>query len=292
MTNVQHNEIINDFFQTFVEPINKTLCENLDSSICPNIQFKMAMPSQIRDIKNLQENKAIYKLDYATGKRQGNLLLLIPTELIAVISDIVTNGNIQNSYTQNLSETETNSILELLEKTFKTIEVNFKKKYRHNLAFSDNPLLLLEEMDEYKTTLDSLSLNLLISTKLSLDENKQYDIHLLLNANIVECIIEDLGLSKTNYNVKKTEVNSLDVNLIADVKINITAELGRTKVPIKYALELIRGSLVELDTLNNSDIKVFANGVEFAYAQVVAIEDNFGLKITKIISPEERAEYV
>ena len=127
MTNVQHNEIINDFFQTFVEPINKTLCENLDSSICPNIQFKMTMPSQIRDIKNLEENKAIYKLDYATGKRQGNLLLLIPTELIAVISDIVTNGNIQNSYTQNLSETETNSILELLEKTFKTIEVNFKK---------------------------------------------------------------------------------------------------------------------------------------------------------------------
>ena len=164
MTNVQHNEIINDFFQTFVEPINKTLCENLDSSICPNIQFKMTMPSQIRDIKNLEENKAIYKLDYATGKRQGNLLLLIPTDLIAVISDIVTNGNIQNSYTQNLSETETNSILELLEKTFKTIEANFKKKYGHNLAFSDNPLFLLEEMAEYKTTLDSLSLNLLIST--------------------------------------------------------------------------------------------------------------------------------
>jgi len=292
MTNVQHNEIINDFFQIFVEPINKTLCENLDSSICSNIQFKMTMPSQIRDIKNLQENKAIYKLDYATGKRQGNLLLLIPTELIAVISDIVTNGTIQNSYTQNLSETETNSILELLEKTFKTIEANFKKKYGHNLAFSDNPLLLLEEMAEYKTALDSLSLDLLISAKLSLDENKKYDIHLLLNAGIVECLIEDLGLSKTNYKAKKTDVNSLDVNLLADVKINITAELGRTKVPIKYALELVRGSLVELDTLNNSDIKVFANGVEFAYAQVVAIEDNFGLKITKIISPEERADYV
>lgn len=75
---------------------------------------------------------------------------------------------------------------------------------------------------------------------------------------------------------------------LSDVDISIIAQLGKTQVPMKYALELDEGSIIELETLNESDIKVYANGVEFAHAQVVALEDNFGLKITKIISPELR----
>ena len=105
-------------------------------------------------------------------------------------------------------------------------------------------------------------------------------------------MMKDLGVTKINSQTKKIGSSSLDVTRLADVKINITAELGRTRVPIKYALELVRGSLVELDVLNGSDIKVFANDIEFAYAQVVAVEDNFGLKITKIIAPEERLDSI
>lgn len=81
-----------------------------------------------------------------------------------------------------------------------------------------------------------------------------------------------------------------NIHYLSDVDINIIAELGKTQVPIKYALELNEGSIIELDTLNEADIKVYANGVEFAHAQVVALEENFGLRITKIISSEQREE--
>ena len=128
--------------------------------------------------------------------------------------------------------------------------------------------------------------------KTKLNEAKTYNVTLLLNEIIINELMKDLGLSENNAPSKRNVTNSLDVDCISDVKINITAELGRTRVPIKYALELVQGSLVELDTLTDTDIKVYANGVEFAYAQVVAVEDNFGLKITKIISPEERKENI
>ena len=292
MANTQLNQTISDFFQIFVDSINTTLSKELDTEICSNIQFALVSLSKIKNIESLKENKAIYKLDYATGNRQGVLLAMLPEDLIADISDILTGGNGQDAYKGSLSEIEANSISKMLEKIFKNIEAKFKKQYEHDIAFSSSPLLLFKEMPEYETATEDFSIDFLISNSLSLNENKSYTIDLLLSSNIIEGLINDLGLYKPIANQKKSDVSSLNISRLADVQINITAELGRTRVPIKYALELVRGSLVELETLNNSDIKVFANGVEFAYAQVVAVEDNFGLKITKIIAPEERLEYI
>lgn len=290
MTNQHHNDLIRDFFQIFVKSVNKALSKNLDADVCTKIQFLMKSSSKVRDAESLKETNAIYKIDYATGNRQGTMAILIPEELIAAISDILTGGAGQDVYKGSLSEIETNSILKILEKVFKSVENDFKKHYEHDLAFSANSMLLLKEMPEYAITSDELSFDLLINTTLSLVKETRYDINILLSSNVIDGLLDDLGLSKVIAPVKKTDISLLNVNRLADVKINITAELGRTRVPIKYALELVKGSLIELDTVNNSDIKVFANGIEFAYAQVVAVEDNFGLKITKIISPEERLD--
>lgn len=288
MDNTQYEKILGDFFQVFTESIHKTLSKNLDDDICTKIEFKMQSASKVSDFQALKENNAIYKLDFAIGTRQGVLAILVPEELIATISDILTGGNGKEAYKGSLSEIETNSISKIFEKLFRSIESDFKKFYEHDLAFSTNPLLLLKEEPDYETSLDDNALDFLISNTLKLSDEMQYNIYLLLSINIVNGLIKDLGLAGSEISTKKTAITSLNVEALKDVKINITAELGRTRVPIKYALELVRGSLVELDTLNNSDIKVFANGVEFAQAQVVAIEDNFGLKITKIVSPEER----
>lgn len=292
MNNTQHYDFITDFFQVVVNSINSMLVKELDTDICSKIQFKTTSSSNIRDTESLKENNVIYEVDYATGNRQGSVIALIPEELIADISDILTGGNGDGAYKGSLSEIETNSISGILEKIFKHIESDFKKENEHDLAFSSNPKFLLKEMPDYEISSESYKFDLLIANTLDLTENKQYKINILLNENTINELMGDLGLSETDAPKKHNSNSSLDVKNLSDVKINITAELGRTRVPIKYALELVKGSLVELDTINNSDIKVYANGVEFAYAQVVAVEENFGLKITKIISPEERLENI
>lgn len=288
MSDVKQNEFINNFFQIFADSITKTLSKNLDTDVCSKIKFSVENSSKVADVETLKEDKVVYKIDFTTGNRQGTLAALIPEELIAVISDVLTGGNGDDVYKGSLSEIETNSTAKIFEKVFRNIENDFKKKHDHNLVFSSSPLLLLKEIPEYKINSEDYFFDFLIRNTLTLNENKKFDINIVLNNRSLENLMKDLGLLKPTLSSKKTDLSKVDVSRLADVKINITAELGKTRVPIKYALELVRGSLVELDTLNNSDIKVFANGVEFAHAQVVAVEDNFGLKITKIIPPEER----
>ena len=76
--------------------------------------------------------------------------------------------------------------------------------------------------------------------------------------------------------------------LVMDVHLNLSVELGKTDLSIKDVLELTRGSVIELDRVAGEPVDLMANGKLIAKGEVVVIEDNFGLRITSIISPAER----
>lgn len=291
MSNKQQN-IINNFFQIFTDSAAKTLLGSLDNDVCKKINFQLTSSSQTNDVESLKESNVILKIDYATGKFNAAMVVLIPEELVAALANIIMGGNGKDAYKGSLSELETNSVLKLSHNIFRNIEAEYKHHYNKDLVFSTKPSILLKEMPDYQIDSADMSYNFAVNNVLTLND-EEFKITLLLNYSMLDKLLNDLGLLSKAASLGKKNINaSLDFKCLEDVQIHVTAELGRTQVPIKYALELVRGSIIELDTLNNSDIKVFANGVEFAQAQVVAVEDNFGLKITKIIRPEERTGMV
>lgn len=77
------------------------------------------------------------------------------------------------------------------------------------------------------------------------------------------------------------------ISRILDIPVEITAVLGRTKMPLNEILELGKGSLIELDTLDNQEVEILVNGKKIAYGQVVIAQQNFGIKITSILESEE-----
>lgn len=79
-----------------------------------------------------------------------------------------------------------------------------------------------------------------------------------------------------------------NLDLVMDVTLNLTVELGRTEISIKDVLELTRGSVIELDRVAGEPVDLLANGKLIAKGEVVVIEDNFGLRITSIVSPADR----
>lgn len=79
-----------------------------------------------------------------------------------------------------------------------------------------------------------------------------------------------------------------NLDLLMDIGITLTVELGRTEIPIKKALELTRGSVIELNKAAGEPVELYANGKLIAKGEVVVIEDNFGLRITNIVSPVNR----
>lgn len=80
-----------------------------------------------------------------------------------------------------------------------------------------------------------------------------------------------------------------NIGLILDVPLQVTVELGGTRMKIKDILDLGIGSIIELDKLAGDPVDVYVNGKMIAKGEVVVIDENFGIKITDIITPIERA---
>ena len=83
-----------------------------------------------------------------------------------------------------------------------------------------------------------------------------------------------------------------DVNLdvILDIPVTLSIELGRTKIAIRNLLQLNQGSVVELDRLAGAPMDVLVNGTLIAHGEVVVVNEKFGIRLTDVISPAERVK--
>ena len=83
-------------------------------------------------------------------------------------------------------------------------------------------------------------------------------------------------------------VAKTDIDMIMDIPVQLTAELGHTRITIKSLLQLAQGSVVELDGLAGEPMDVLINGYLIAQGEVVVVNDKFGIRLTDIITPSER----
>ncbi|WP_322048735.1 flagellar motor switch protein FliN [Paraburkholderia sp. J67] len=90
-------------------------------------------------------------------------------------------------------------------------------------------------------------------------------------------------LSKVDQNSTRN-----DIDMILDIPVQMTVELGRTKIAIRNLLQLAQGSVVELDGLAGEPMDVLVNGCLIAQGEVVVVNDKFGIRLTDIITPSER----
>ncbi|MDH1661453.1 flagellar motor switch protein FliN [Stenotrophomonas sp. GD03777] len=86
------------------------------------------------------------------------------------------------------------------------------------------------------------------------------------------------------------ETNGPDLNLdvILDVPVTLSLEVGRARLPIRNLLQLNQGSVVELERGAGESLDVFVNGTLIAHGEVVVINDRFGVRLTDVVSPSER----
>lgn len=91
-------------------------------------------------------------------------------------------------------------------------------------------------------------------------------------------------LSSTGQSTNKLN----DIDFILDIPVQLTVELGRTKIPIKNLLQLAQGSVVELGGMAGEPMDVLVNGCLIAQGEVVVVNEKFGIRLTDIITPAER----
>ena len=79
-----------------------------------------------------------------------------------------------------------------------------------------------------------------------------------------------------------------DLDVILDIPVTISMEVGNTAIPIRNLLQLNQGSVVELDRLAGEPLDVLVNGTLIAHGEVVMVNDKFGIRLTDVVSPTER----
>ena len=92
--------------------------------------------------------------------------------------------------------------------------------------------------------------------------------------------LQDGGASDANRDV--------NLEVILDVPVTLSMEVGRTRIPIRNLLQLNQGSVVELDRAAGEPLDVFVNGTLVAHGEVVVVNEKFGIRLTDVISPAER----
>lgn len=95
-----------------------------------------------------------------------------------------------------------------------------------------------------------------------------------------------------DLNNKSGQLTTTDANLdvILDIPVTLSMEIGRTEIPINSLLQLNQGSVVELDRLAGEPMDVLINGTLIAHGEVVVINEKFGIRLTDVISPAERVK--
>lgn len=79
-----------------------------------------------------------------------------------------------------------------------------------------------------------------------------------------------------------------DLDVILDIPVTISMEVGNTSIPIRNLLQLNQGSVIELDRLAGEPLDVLINGTLIAHGEVVMVNDKFGIRLTDVVSPTER----
>ncbi len=167
-----------------------------------------------------------------------------------------------------------------------------------DLNINDNDNInenILDNINDIPFDFDNKEDNININNNININSNKNDS----FTANSNEEIIDETPVTvqpvqfasfDEEENVHGKENRNLD--LLMNVNLQMSVELGRTELPFKKVLELTRGSIISLDKLAGEPVELFANGKLVAFGEVVVIEDNFGLRITSIAAPEERLKTV
>src|SRR5215469_10885434 len=109
-----------------------------------------------------------------------------------------------------------------------------------------------------------------------------------MNAKATEARAAEFENLRENAPAATDASTDLNLEVILDVPVTLSMEVGRTRIPIRNLLQLNQGSVVELERAAGEPLDVFVNGTLVAHGEVVVVNERFGIRLTDVISPAER----
>ncbi|MGR9053847.1 MAG: flagellar motor switch protein FliN [Gammaproteobacteria bacterium] len=110
------------------------------------------------------------------------------------------------------------------------------------------------------------------------------------NGATMETAVFDELKQQGSHKAGKSGKDEIQMDVILDIPVTISMEIGRTQINIRNLLQLNEGSVVELDRFAGEPMDVLVNGTLIAHGEVVVVNDKFGIRLTDVVSPSERVK--
>jgi|GEM_PF-1460755 len=273
-------------FGSLANSVIGTITTDIGGTASKNGKFVLTTVEPIDDLSVLKFNSPVVKkAKYTLFNSTQSFLILVPREIIASLADILTGGDGNDANAENLKEVDINVYNGLISSISKNLEYAFRDIYDEGLNIKPDENSYTNKNENYDGIFSNSKLNFAVTYSLSFTGKKHYSITLVFAQDLLVKNVKALNLLPEEFDVTKIDLSSL--RRISDVEVNLSVVLGRTKIPLGRALQIDAGSIVELDSFVNSDVSVYANDVEIAKAQIIAVDDSFGIKITQILSEDE-----
>ncbi len=108
--------------------------------------------------------------------------------------------------------------------------------------------------------------------------------------DVKAAVFQEVEKQDESYKSSTTSTDDLNLDVILDVPVTLSMEIGRTQINIRNLLQLNQGSVVELDRFAGEPLDVLVNGTLVAHGEVVVINEKFGIRLTDVISVSERVK--
>ncbi len=289
------SKIDQDTFDRFSE-IQSLLWENCAASAssefgCPiSFQAPLTIITKPEDVSNELHGPNLM-IQFAFEQNPSNTqLLLIPTDLVKCLLKSLTGNDVEDL---------TDEIIEPYKEKFASLAFDLINKISDLIGEKIMPSSISPIYQIFNLPANLQQSNEIVRVQVGLfTENYSGSITWLLDSDSLSTIIKPEDALESNgsdrnvieFSGKKSVPSNeeRDLAILLDIPLEISVELGRVKMFVKDVIELTSGSVIELEKAAGEPIDVLVNGRIVARGEVVVIEDNFGIRITEVLSPKDR----
>jgi flagellar motor switch protein FliN/FliY len=268
--------------EDFRSIFEKTLSSFLDRSVV--IKYNGPSIFEFKKLKASLPGEVIFATLTVAEGGSGKLYFAMSKEAAAMLADLLLMGDGNAAFNHE-------EHLEPLKDLFKEVMASFAaelgRQLGNHMAFAESKVVLMDlapsDFAEGGWTSGTLEVGL----------DSPQMIYRMVSKDFVEScfpIIESLsdGFEQVVEEQREDHEMSREMGLVLDIELPISIELGRTSMLIRDIVKLAPGSIVELDKLSGEPVDLYVNGKRFGKGEVVVVEENFAVRLTELLSADER----
>jgi len=271
-------------------------------------RIKPAQTTQtsLKDFVTKSKEKIVLADVKLSDALQMNLSIAMPASLVLKIADLMMGGSGEPA-DQNVDEIKLSALTEALNQMLGASITLLAEKAKGKVSLGKLEVKLVDDLEKISTLFNPTELLVCVECQVEMENASSSNLWMFAQLTAIKAVHEKLFPKKKEEEKVKVQPAKFEefspaetqippqpseiqqkLELLFDVPLKVVVELGRARMTLKQVMDLTIGSLIELDKLTGEPVDVLVNGKLIARGEVVVIDENFGVRITEIVSPKQR----